>query len=155
MSSYEEKLKSLGFELPEPPTPGGDYVPFRRVGNLLYCSGVICTQHGSMTHTGKVGKEHTVESGAEGAQVCALNVLSVIKMAAGSLDKVKQFVFLSGYVNGVEGFAQSPQVINGASQLIGSVFGEAGKHSRAAVTVAGLPADSTVEIQAVVELYEA
>jgi enamine deaminase RidA (YjgF/YER057c/UK114 family) len=154
MSLYEEKLRSLGFELPNPPSPGGDYVPYRKVGNLLYCSGVICTQGGSMTHTGKVGLDHTVESGAEAARVCALNILAVIKMATGSLDRVKQFVFLSGYVNGVEGFTQSPQVINGASQLLGAVFGDAGKHTRAAVTVAGLPADSTVEIQSVVELHE-
>jgi len=154
MDNIEAKLQSLGLELPNPPSPGGDYVPFKKVGNLLYCSGVISTFNGEMTHQGQVGADQTVETGMKAAEVCALNVLAVIKLAAGSLDAVKQIVFVGGYVNAVAGFDKSPQVINGASGLFAKVLGEVGRHSRAAVAVAGLPVNATVEIQATVELHE-
>jgi enamine deaminase RidA (YjgF/YER057c/UK114 family) len=150
--SYETSLKELGIDVPAPPPAGGNYLPYVRVGNLLYLAGVICAQGGQMTHTGQVGREQTVETAAAGAKVCALNILANIRAAAGSLDQVKRFVTLAGYVNAVSGFADSPAVINGASDFLVQVFGDAGRHARAAVAVAGLPKNSTVEIQAVVEL---
>ena len=150
--SSESKLKELGIELPKPPPAGGNYVPAVQVGKLLYLAGVICTREGQLTHTGQVGKEHTIETAAEGARVCALNILANIRAAAGSLDAVKRFVTVTGYVNAVSGFADSPLVINGASDLFVQIFGDAGRHARAAVAVAGLPRNSTVEVQAVVEL---
>ena len=154
MSNIEQRLAELGLTLPEPPTPGGDYVPFHQVGNLLYCSGVIASFNGEMTHQGQVGAEQTIETGFKAAETCALNVLAVIKMAAGTLDAVKRIVYMGGYVNAVSGFDKSPQVINGASAVFANVFGEAGRHARAAVAVAGLPVNSTVEIQVIAELHE-
>jgi len=148
----EQKLASLGLTLPSAPAPVASYVPTVRTGNLLYCAGTICMVDGQMTHTGQVGKTQTLASGAEAAQVCALNALANIKAAVGSLDQVARIVFVSGFVNAVDGFEDSPAVINGASDLFVNVFGEAGKHARAAVAVNGLPKGSTVEIQIVVEL---
>jgi enamine deaminase RidA (YjgF/YER057c/UK114 family) len=148
----EAKLAELGLTLPNPPAAAGSYVPTVRTGNLLYCAGTICMVNGQMTHTGQVGKEQTVASGAKAAEVCTLNTLANIKAATGSLDQVARIVFVSGFVNAVDGFAESPAVINGASDLFVKVFGEAGKHARAAVAVNGLPKGSTAEIQVVVEL---
>ena len=147
----EEKLNALELNLPEPAAKAGNYVPFVKTGNLLYLSGTLPVMNGAITHEGKVGKEQTIESGKEAARICALNTLTNIKQALGSLDAVKQIVFVGGYVNGVDGFADSPAVINGASDLFVELFGEKGMHSRAAVAVAGLPKNSTVEIQCVVE----
>jgi len=148
----EAKLAELGLTLPNPPAAAGSYVPTVRTGNLLYCAGTICMVAGQMTHTGQVGKEQTVQTGAKAAEVCALNTLANIKAAVGSLDKVARIVFVSGFVNAVDGFADSPAVINGASDLFLKVFGDAGKHARAAVAVNGLPKGSTAEVQVVVEL---
>ena len=149
--SPEAKLAELGLELPAAPAAGGNYLPFVRTGNLLYLAGTISVQGGKLTHAGQVGDTQTVETAYESAKVCALNSLANIKAALGSLDAVKQVVYLGGYVNAVAGFAESPAVINGASDLLVAVFGDAGKHARAAVAVAGLPKDSTVEVQMVIE----
>jgi len=148
----EAKLAELGLSLPTPPAAAGSYVPTVRTGNLLYCAGTICMIDGKMTHTGQVGGERTVEEGKKAAEVCALNTLANIKAATGSLDQVARVVFVSGFVNAVDGFGDSPAVINGASDLFVKVFGEAGKHARAAVAVNGLPRGSTAEVQVVVEL---
>ena len=152
MTNPESRLAELGLQLPPPPAAAGNYVPFVRTGNLLYCAGTICVANGQMTHTGQVGKEHTVETAYRAAEVCALNTMATIKAAAGSLDRVARIVFVGGYVNAVSDFADSPAVVNGASDLFVKVFGDAGKHARAAVAVAGLPRSSTVEVQVVVEL---
>jgi enamine deaminase RidA (YjgF/YER057c/UK114 family) len=148
----EAKLAALGLTLPNPPAAAGSYVPTVRTGNLLYCAGTICMVNGQMTHTGQVGKEQTIETAAKSAEICALNTLANIKAAAGSLDQVARIVFVSGFVNAVDGFADSPAVINGASDLFVKVFGDIGKHARAAVAVNGLPKGTTTEIQVVVEL---
>jgi enamine deaminase RidA (YjgF/YER057c/UK114 family) len=150
--SYEARLKELGITLPSPPAAAGNYVPAVRTGNLLFLSGVICFADGRMTHTGPVGADQTVASGAEAARVCALNLLANIRAAVGSLDAVKRIVNIAGLVQAVPGFAESPAVINGASDLLVQVFGDAGRHSRAAVAVSGLPRNTTVEITAVVEV---
>jgi enamine deaminase RidA (YjgF/YER057c/UK114 family) len=148
----EAKLAELGLTLPDVPAAGGNYVPTVRTGNLLYCAGTISALNGRITHAGQVGKEQTIESGYESAKICALNTLANIKAALGSLDRVARFVYVGGYVNAVSGFADSPAVINGASDLLVAIFGDAGKHARAAVAVAGLPKNSTVEVQVVVEV---
>lgn len=150
--SIEAKLAELGLQLPKPPAVAGSYVPWVRTGNLLYLAGTISSLDGQMTHVGQVGKEQTVQSGYDAARVCALNSLANIKAATGSLESVKQFVLVTGFVNAVSGFADSPAVINGASELFGKLYGEAGKHARAAVAAAGLPKGSTAEIQVIVEL---
>lgn len=152
--SFEKRLEELGIELPATPAPAGNYLPAVVVKGLCYTAGAICLREGRMVYTGKVGAEQTVEDGYQAARVCALNLLAAVRGALGSLDKVQRVVTVTGYVNGVAGFADSPKVINGASDLIVDVFGEAGKHARAAVAVAGLPADSTVEVQAVFEVEE-
>lgn len=152
--SVEARLTELGLKLPAPPAAAGSYVPTVRAGDLLYCAGTICSLNGQMTHTGQVGADQTAQTGCEAARVCALNTLANIKAAAGSLDAVKRIVFVSGFVNAVAGFADSPAVINGASDLFVQVFGEAGKHARAAVAVAGLPRNATAEIVVIVELKQ-
>jgi enamine deaminase RidA (YjgF/YER057c/UK114 family) len=148
----EAKLIELGLTLPTSPAPAGSYVPTVQTGNLLYCAGTLCLWNGQMSHTGPVGREQTVETGKKAAEVCALNTLANIKAAVGSLERVSRIVFVSGFVNAVDGFSDSPAVVNGASDLFLKVFGEAGKHARAAVAVNGLPRGSTVEVQVVVEL---
>jgi enamine deaminase RidA (YjgF/YER057c/UK114 family) len=150
--SHEARLRALGIVLPPAPPAAGNYLPAVRVGNMLYLSGVVCLRDGQISHAGQVGREQTVATAAEGARVCALNLLANIRAATGSLDAVRGMVSLVGYVNAVSGFAESPAVINGASDLLVEVFGDAGRHVRAAVAVAGLPRNSTVEIQALVEL---
>jgi enamine deaminase RidA (YjgF/YER057c/UK114 family) len=146
----ETKLAAFGLTLPPPPSPGGNYVPYRINGSTLVLAGVIAIRDGVVTHAGQVGREQTVESGYAAAQVCALNTLAAIKGALGRLDRVKEFVYLGGYVNAVAGFGESPQVINGASDLFVKLYGDAGKHARAAIAVAGLPRNATVEIQVTV-----
>jgi enamine deaminase RidA (YjgF/YER057c/UK114 family) len=148
----EATLTSIGLSLPSSPPPAGSYVPTVRTGNLLYCAGTVCLLNGQMTHTGQVGKEQTIETGKKAAEICALNTLANIKAAVGSLDQVARIVFVSGFVNAIDGFPDSPAVINGASDLFLKVFGDAGKHARAAVAVNGLPRGSTVEVQVVAEL---
>ena len=148
----EEKLRSLELTLPSVPSPGGNYLTHRRVGSLLYFSGVISISSDGTEWIGKVGAERSLQDGYEAAQVCALNVLATLKEVTGSLDSIKQFVYLGGYVNAVSGYGKSPSVVNGASDLFEAVYGDVGKHARAAVAVAGLPMNATVEIQVTVEL---
>lgn len=150
MDPIEAKLADLGLVLPAAPSPGGNYVPHRINGDTLVLAGVISARDGTLTHEGQVGRERKVEEGYAAARICALNTLAAIKGALGRLDRVQEFVYLGGYVNAVAGFAQSPQVINGASDLFVSLYGEPGKHARAAIAVAGLPRNATVEIQVTV-----
>lgn len=150
MDTILAKLTAQGLTLPAPPSPGGNYVPYRLHGNTLVLAGVICSRDGTLTHAGQVGREQTPEAGYAAARVCALNVLAAIQLALGSLARVEEFISLTGYVNAVAGFDQSPQVINGASDLFVQLYGEAGKHARTAVAVAGLPKNATVEIQVTV-----
>lgn len=154
LMSPEKKLAELNILLPAAPAAAGNYVPTVRTGSLLYCAGTIPMVDGRMTHTGQVGKEQTVESAYESAKVCTLNALANIKAALGSLDQVSRVVSVTGFVNAVNGFADSPAVVNGASDLLVAVFGDAGKHARAAVGVSGLPKNSTTEIQLIVEVRD-
>jgi enamine deaminase RidA (YjgF/YER057c/UK114 family) len=148
----EAKLTELGLVLPPPPAAAGSYVPTVQTGNLLFCAGTVAMVSGQMTHVGAVGREQTVDTARKSAEICAMNTLANIKAAVGSLDRVARIVMVNGFVNAIDGFTDSPAVINGASDLFVKIFGDAGKHARAAVAVNGLPRGSTTEVQVVVEL---
>jgi len=150
--STEQRLSELGITLPSAPAPAGNYLPAYQAGQLLYLSGAICLVEGEMTHTGKVGADRDIAYAREAASVCVLNLLAAAKAHLGDLDKIKQVVQLNGFVNAVPGFADSPAVINGASDRLVEILGERGRHTRAAVAVTGLPKDTTVELQAVLEI---
>jgi len=152
MSAIETKLAALNITLPAPAAPGGSYLPYRLHGDTLILAGVISSFNGQMTHVGQVGREHTIETAREAAKICALNVLTNLKLALGSLDRVEAFLYVGGYVNGVSGFADAPAVINGASDLFVELFGDAGRHARSAVGVYRLPLGFAVEVDAVVEV---
>jgi enamine deaminase RidA (YjgF/YER057c/UK114 family) len=149
----EARLKELNITLPPPPTPMANYVTSVRVGNLLFLSG-----HGPMrtegkpSARGKVGKDLTVEQGAQAAREVGLNLLATTRAALGSLDKVKRVVKVLGMVNSADGFGDQPKVINGFSDLMVEVFGDAGKHARSAVGMAGLPVSIPVEIEMILEV---
>jgi enamine deaminase RidA (YjgF/YER057c/UK114 family) len=142
----EEQLAELGLALPSPPAPGGNYLSAKRVGALVYLAGVIST-NSSGVMTGTVGLDRSVADGYNAARACALTQLAVLKRELGALETVAEIVSVNGYVNSVTGFEESPAVINGASDLLVQVFGEAGKHVRAAVGVSALPRNAIVEIQ--------
>ena len=150
--SYEAKLKELGLTLPDPPKPVANYVPVVRVGELLFLSGVLPSRDGQLIMTGKLGQELTIEQGKEASRVAVLNGLSIIRHAAGSLDRVKQIVKMVGHIASAQGFTDQPQVLNGASDLLVSLFGDAGRHARVAVGAAELPRQAPVEIELIVQL---
>lgn len=150
--SFEAKLKQLGLVLPDPPKPVANYVPVVRVGNLLFLSGVLPSRDGQLIMTGKLGQELSIEQGVEAARVAVLNGISIIRSAAGSLDCVKQIVKMVGHIASASGFTDQPQVLNGASDLLVSLFGDAGRHARVAVGAAELPRQAPVEIELIVEL---
>lgn len=145
------RLEELGIVLPVLPTSGGNYLPAKRVGQMVYLAGVISSSPAGVI-TGTVGLDRTIDDGYAAARACALTQLAVLQHFLGSLDKVKAVVGVNGYVNAVPGFPDSPQVINGASDLLVEVFGEAGRHVRAALGVAALPRHALVELQMTVEV---
>ena len=150
---FEEKLSELGVNLPEAPAPAANYVPFVQVGDMLYVSGQISIGPEGLIK-GKLGLDMTTEQGAEAAKICAINLLSQVKAACGGdLDRLIRVVKLTGFVNSTEDFIEQPKVINGASDLIVSVFGNAGMHTRAAVSVNSLPLGVSVEVDAIFELH--
>ena len=150
--SAEKRLQELGLTLPQPPVAAGAYVPAVRTGNLLYLAGTLPMCDGKIVYAGKVGQEISLTQGAEAAQLCTLNALANAKIARGSLDAVVRVVMVNGFVNGVDGFSDSPKVLNGASEFLLKIFGDAGKHARAAVSVNGLPLGAAVEVQIVLEV---
>src|SRR5271169_4713711 len=147
----EARLRELGILLPDLPTSGANYVPAKTVGQVVYLAGVISTDAGSVI-TGTVGADRTIDEGYAAARACALTQLAVLKRHLGSLDAVKNVVGVNGYVNAVPGFADSPRVINGASDLFIEIFGEEGRHVRAAIGVSALPRNALVELQMTVEI---
>jgi len=146
----EEKIKSIGIKLPNPPSPAGSYIPVVRSGNLLYVSGQIPMEDGKVVFTGKVS-DANIETAQKSARICAINILAQIKKELGDLEKISRIVRLSGFVNSGPEFTQQPKVINAASDLFYEIFGECGKHSRIAVGVSSLPLNSMTEIDAIVE----
>jgi len=150
--SCEQRVTSVGRTLPSPPQPVATYVPSVQVGDLLFISGVVPSRDGQVVFQGKVGRDLSREEGYEAAKVSLLNALANIRQAAGSLDRVQRIVKMTGYVASHEGFREQPYVINGASDLLVAIFGEAGRHARAAVGVAELPLGVPVELELTVQL---
>ena len=147
----EARLHELAITLPAPPSPGGNYVPARTIGNIVFLSGVV-SSNASGVITGTVGLDRTVEEGYAAAHACALTQLAVLRRHLGSLDAIKSIVSINGYVNAVAGFSDSPEVINGASDLFVKIFDDAGRHVRAAIGVSTLPRKALVELQMTVEI---
>ncbi|WP_129841540.1 RidA family protein [Streptomyces sp. RFCAC02] len=152
MSTVEDRLAGLGLVLPPVVPPVAAYVPAVRTGRHVYTSGQVPLVDGALRYAGKVGAEVTPEQAYESARVCALNALAAVKSVAGDLDRVARVVKVLGFVASAPGFTGQPQVVNGASELLGEVFGDAGVHARSAVGVAVLPLDAPVEVEIQVEL---
>ena len=149
----ENKIKELKINLPEAKPPVGSYVATKIVGNLLYISGQISISENGELIKGKVGKDLTVDDGYKAAERCGLSIISQAKVAChGDLSKIKSCVKLTGFVNSTDNFTDQPKIINGASDLISSVFGDAGMHTRAAVSANSLPLGVSVEVDAIFEL---
>lgn len=150
--SAEQRLKDLGITLPEPAKAVANYVPYVRTGNLLSISGQISASSDGLV-TGLVGRDLDTEAGAAAARLCGINLIAQMKAACdGDLTRVRRIVKLGGFVASAEGFDQQPKVVNGASDLMVAVFGEAGRHSRSAVGVNALPLGVAVEVDALVEI---
>jgi len=153
--TVEERLAGLNLALPEPPKPVGNYLPAARAGNLVFTSGQTARIDGVRRYVGTVGKEVTPEEAYLSARDAALNCLACVKQAVGSLDRVKRVVKVLGFVNCVEGYDQQPAAINGASDLLERLFGEAGRHARSAVGLRALPSNVSVELELIVEIEAA
>ncbi len=143
----EEKINELGFELPQPAKPLAAYLPSVKSGNHIFTAGQIPMVKGELKYKGKVGQDLTLEEAQKAAQICVLNCLGVVKILSGSLENIEQIVKLTVFVNSTDNFISQHLVANGASELLGEIFGETGKHARSAVGVNELPADSAVEIE--------
>jgi enamine deaminase RidA (YjgF/YER057c/UK114 family) len=150
VSRVEDRLAELGLAVPDVAAPVAAYVPAMRHGELVWTSGQLPFVDGALVATGKVGAEVEPDAAADLARVCALNALAAVKAEIGDLDAINQVVKVVGYVASTPGFTGQPAVINGASQLLGEVFGDAGRHARSAVGVAVLPMDAPVEVELVV-----
>ena len=148
----EARLKELGILLPSAPKPVANYIPAVRAGELLFTSGVLPMKDGKPAYEGKLGKELSVEQGQDAARLAALNALSVVKQALGSLDSVVRIVRLTGHVASAPGFTQQPAVLNGASDLLVAVFGEPGRHTRVALGAAELPLNSPIELELIIQV---
>ena len=148
----EEKLTELGLKLPEVAAPVAAYIPVLRSGNLVFTSGQLPMVEGALPMVGTVGAEVSAEDAKALAQRCALNALAAVKSEIGDLAKVKRVVKVVGFVASAPDFTGQPGVVNGASELLGAVFGEAGRHARSAVGVAVLPLDAPVEVELTVEV---
>lgn len=149
---YEARLAELGVTLPDAPAPAANYVPFVTVGDIVYVSGQVAMDNGKLV-IGKLGHDMDVEAGAAAARLCAISLLSQVKAACGGdLDRVKRVVKLTGFVNATPDFGDQPKVINGASDFLVDVLGDAGRHSRSAVGAGSLPFGVSVEIEGVFQI---
>ena len=151
--NFEEKVKELKIELPEAKAPVGNYVATKIVGNLLYISGQVSINSNGELIKGKVGKDLTTDEAYKAAERCGISIIAQVKKACdGDLSRVKSCIKLTGFVNSTNDYTEQPKVINGASDLIASVFGEAGMHTRAAVSTNSLPLGVSVEVDAIFEI---
>ncbi len=149
----ESRLKELGIDLPTPSSPAANYVPYVVAGNLLFISGQLPVWDGVLGHKGKVGEAISIDEAYKGARICGLNLICHARNACGGdLDRVRRVVRIEGVVNAPLAFTDHPRVINGASDLMVEVFGDAGRHARFAVGASSLPLDSAVEVAAIFEL---
>ena len=151
--NFEKKIQELKIQLPEAKPPVGSYVATKIVGNLLFISGQISVAENGELIKGKIGKDLSTEQGYDAAKRCGLSIVAQAKVACnGDLSKIKSCIKLTGFVNSTEDFTEQPKVINGASDLIATIFGDAGKHTRAAVSTNSLPLGVSVEVDAIFEL---
>ena len=149
---FETKLKELGITLPDAPAPAANYVPFVQVGDIVYVSGQISADANGFIK-GKLGDDMTTEEGAAAARACAINLLAQVKAACrGDLDRLVRVVKLTGFVNSTADYTDQPKVVNGASDLLAEALGDAGKHSRSAVSAASLPLGVAVEIEGIFQV---
>ncbi|MFN0053447.1 MAG: RidA family protein [Planctomycetales bacterium] len=151
MPSIEEKLVTLGLPLPAAPAPVGSYIPVIRTGDLVVTSGQLPLVGKQLAFEGAIGSHLTEQDGRNAARICAVNALAQIKACLGTLEQVKRIIRVEGYVNSAAGFHGQPQVVNGASELLAELFGEAGRHTRIAVGVSELPMNAAVELAVWVE----
>jgi len=154
MSLVEQRLHELGHTLPEAPSPKGVYVTAMEVDGMVYTAGSSCFEEGKLKYQGKLGAELSIEEGYDAARLTMLNLLSVIKQLVGDLDRIEQVVKVTGYVASAPGFGMQPAVLNGASELLGELLGERGRHTRSTMGVNELPMDSPVEIEMIVKLKD-
>jgi enamine deaminase RidA (YjgF/YER057c/UK114 family) len=150
-TSPESRLEELGIPLPAPPAPAGAYVPATRAGNLVFTAGQLPLEAGELTLRGKVGDTVGVDEAREAARMCAMNALAAASTQTGGMAGISRIVKVTGFVASAPGFNEQPQVINGASEFLGEIFGDAGLHARSAVGVAELPMNAPVEVELVVE----
>ena len=150
--TVDARLAELGITVPAAAAPAANYVPVVRSGAMLYISGQLPMADGKVTSTGKLGDDVTIETGQEAAKLCALNIVAQAKAALGDLDRVARVVKLVGFVNSTPDFVDQPKVVNGASDFMVAVFGDAGRHARSAVGVAALPFGAAVEVEAILEV---
>jgi len=151
--TFDENIKKLNIKLPEAKAPAGNYVATKITGKMLFVSGQISVDENGQLIKGKIGKELDTEAGYNAAKRCALSIITQVKNACDNdLSKIKSCIKLTGFVNSTEDFTEQPKVINGASDLIASIFGEAGMHTRAAVSTNSLPLGVSVEVDAIFEL---
>jgi enamine deaminase RidA (YjgF/YER057c/UK114 family) len=148
-----EKLKELNIEIPNAPDPVGAYVAFKKINNLLFISGQLPVSSDGKITKGKIGKDLTLEEGQKASRLCVINILAQAKKAVnGDLSKIKNCIKITGFVNSTDNFTDQPKIINPASEILSSVFGENGKHARAAVSTNSLPLGAAVEIDAIFEV---
>jgi enamine deaminase RidA (YjgF/YER057c/UK114 family) len=150
--SVEDRLRELGHTLPEPPTPKGVYVTAVEANGMLYTAGSSCFEEGRIKYEGKLGSDLTIEQGRDAAQCTMLNLLSVVKQQIDDLDKIERVVKVVGFIASAPGFGNQPEVLNGASELLGEVLGERGKHARSVVGVNELPMNTPIEIEMIVKV---
>ena len=150
--SAKERLKELGIVLPQVSRPSGSYIPAAASGYLLFTAGQVPRVNGIVKHKGKVGEDSTLEDAYAGARICAVNCLAAIEQAVGSLDHVARILKVNGYINAAPGFTQNPKVLDGASDLLLEVFGNAGQHARSAIGVQALQDNAVVEVEMTVLL---
>ena len=152
MMTPEERLKQLGIELPDAPKPLGSYVPIVRTGNLVFLSGMLPLVEGKLSREGRVGEKVTVDEAREDARTAAINALAILKSNLGTLNKIRRCVKITGYVSSAPDFTEQPKVLNAASDFMFEIFGEVGRHARAAVGVSVLPLNSPVELEFIFEV---
>lgn len=148
----EDKLQEMGIDLPEAPEPVAEYVPAVRTGNLVFVSGQLPVRDGDLRFEGKVGSDLTVEEGQEAAELAAVNALAIVRAELGSLDRVRRVVRMVAHVNSADGFTEQHTVADGASELLGELFGKRGRHSRLALGAPELPLDAAVELDTIFEV---
>lgn len=148
----EDKIRELGFSLPDAPKPLAAYVPALLTGDFVFTAGQLPISNGQLKYTGKVGKDVSEEEGKKAAEICVLNCLSAVKGVIGELNRIEQVIKLTVFVNSAEGFINQPAVANGASELMEKIFGKNGSHARSAVGVSELPKNAPVEIEMIVKV---